>query len=482
MQINAMISSVFPQIPKREYGGVLMWQDTYSDILTEARPRRFFSNLPFYRKRLDYFLILTILATSIFVLIIAVKFRIFQLWSDFLSSSRFLRISAYPLLISTIIIISGLIFRTILWFCYKPMTATGRENWPFVSVIMPALNEENSIIQSIDSIFRSDYPRGQIEVICIDDGSTDSTLFNMLKAKQEYKERLKVIHFTKNLGKRKALYAGLKKSKGEIIVTVDTDSQIDTSSLKNLVIPLIKDKSTGAVAGRVEVLNEKENFLTRMLSLHYSISFNFGRAYQSVYGAVFCCPGALTAYRKNILWKFIDEWISQKFLNIQCTYGEDRALTNQILKLGYMTRFQSNAIVYTRAPSRLRQMIKMYLRWSRSYIRESILFAKFMFSNYRSKNRLLPIFDFFFINLIHPFHLFSFVLVCYSFLVHPFFILRHIALLVIASFLLSLYYLKVKRTLTFLYGIPYGLIAAFCLWWIVPYSALTMKNQSWMTR
>jgi len=222
--------------------------------------------------------------------------------------------------------------------------------------------------------------------------------------------------------------------------------------------------------------------LTRMLAIRYSISFNFGRAYQNVYGAVFCCPGALSAYRKKVLQKFIKRWVNQKFLGTPCTYGEDRALTTEILKAGYRTRYQSNAVVLTKVPSTINQMNRMYLRWTRSYIRESVLFGRFMFSSYRSDQRLLPILDFFFLNFLHPFHIFSLGFVVYSFSVHPIFILRHCAVLVIFSFLLSLYYLRTKKSLTFLYGVPYAFITAFCLWWIVPYAAFTMRNQSWMTR
>jgi hyaluronan synthase len=78
--------------------------------------------------------------------------------------------------------------------------------------------------------------------------------------------------------------------------------------------------------------------------------------------------------------------------------------------------------------------------------------------------------------------MFSFGIVIYSFFIHPLFILRHFAFLVISSFLLSLYYLRTNRSLSFLYGIPYAMITALCLWWLVPFAALTMKNQSWLTR
>jgi hyaluronan synthase len=441
-------------------------------------------SLPSLKGKTDPILIFLIIVTSFLIVFLTLKLQILSLWLEFLKTNAILKIVFYPLLFSTVFIFSGIIFRTVLWFRYKPMSLDYDKSieWPSVTVIMPALNEEESVELSIHSIFKSIYPQDKFQVICIDDGSTDSTLEKMKKAKQIYKDKLRIIAFKNNLGKRKALYVGLKNATGQIIITVDSDSRIGRNAIRNIVVPLIKDKNTGAVAGRVEVLNEKQNFLTRMLAIRYSISFNFGRAYQSVYGAVFCCPGALTAYRKDILEKFIHEWVNQKFLNTPCTYGEDRALTTNILKLGYMTRFQSNALVYTKAPAKFNQMNRMYLRWTRSYLRESVLFAQFMFKNYRPKNRILPILDFLFLNLLHPFHLLLICLLTYSFFIHPVFILRHLAFIVVMSFLLSLYYLRANRSFVFLYGIPYALITAFCLWWIVPYAALTLKNQSWMTR
>lgn len=441
-------------------------------------------SFPSLKGKTDPLLIGLTIVISVLVVVLTAKLQIFNLWIVFLKTDAILKNIFYPLVLSTLFIFTGIIFRTLIWFRYKPMSIGDDEqaDWPSVTVIMPALNEEDTVLQSIHSIFRTVYPKDRLQVICINDGSTDTTLEKMLEAREIYGENLRVISFKHNLGKRKALYVGLKNAWGRIIVTVDTDSRIGRSAIRNIVIPLMKDERTGAVAGRVEVLNEKKNFLTRMLAIRYSISFNFGRAYQSVYGAVFCCPGALTAYRKDVLEGFIHDWINQTFLKIPCTYGEDRSLTTNILKAGYMTRFQSNALVYTKAPTKFRQMNRMYLRWTRSYLRESVLFARFMFKNYRPKNRVLPILDFAFLNLLHPLHILLIGLLIYSFVMHPAFILRQLALIIIMSFLLSLYYLRAKKSLLFLYGIPYALITAFCLWWIVPYAALTLKNQSWMTR
>ncbi len=461
-----------------------MLEETIKDPEVEAQPKNILAGFRFSKEKIDPFLIFFTILSSVVIVLLAVKFRIFQLWSEFLNSSLFLKYMTYPLLFSALFIIGGLLFQTYLWFLYKPDALDKDEeiDWPFISVIIPAYNEEDSLSVAVDSVMTANYPKDKIEVICINDGSQDLTYFYMLRAKQKYGDVIRIINFKKNQGKRRALYSGFKSARGSIIVTVDSDSKVGRNALRNVILPIIKDKDTAAVSGRVSVLNEKDNFLTRMMTIRYGVSFDFGRAYESVYGAVFTCPGALSAYRSDVLNKFMKDWANQKFMGIPCTYGEDRGLTTYVLSLGYQTKYQSNAIVYTMVPPTIDGMNKMYLRWARSSIRESILFARFMFSPYREKNKFLPIFDFVFLNILYPFQIISLFLLFYSFLVNPLFLLRHIAFLTVAAFFLSLYYLKTNKSLKFLYGIPYALLTAFALWWIMPYAAMTMKNQSWLTK
>ena len=461
-----------------------MWEEAYEEVELESRPQSFHFSLPFLRDRVDPIAVFLIVTGGATVVIVAVKFRLLPMWIEFLKSSAVLRMSGYLLIVLGVIFVSGTLFRTILWLRYKPDKPESVEgaDWPSVSVIMPAYNEEELIAKAIDSIFAVNYPQDKLEVIAVNDGSEDMTLLYMQRARRRYGQKLRVVSFDGNLCKRRALYSGMKLARGEVIVTVDTDGKIGRSALRNLVVPLIKDPEVAAVAGRVAVLNERANFLTRMLAVRYAVSFDLGRAYQSIFGTVQVCPGALTAYRKSVLIPLLKEWVNQRFMNIPCLHVEDRALTTFILKAGHLTKYQSNAIVYSKAPSSFLQMNRMYIRWTRSYIRESVLFSRFMFTRYRKKGRLLPILDFFFDNLLHPFHLFAIGLISYSFIAQPIFILRQLAFLVILSFFLSLYYLRTNRSLAFLYWIPYGLITAFFLWWIFPFSALTLKNQSWLTR
>jgi hyaluronan synthase len=462
-----------------------MYEEAIDDMELEGQQAHgLLLNLKLLKDKADPFLIFFTIISSALILLLALKLRIFTLWSEFLQSNAFLRISTYPFLVAAIVVIAGLVWRTIIWFKYKPITIGPEEelDWPFLSVLMPAFNEEELITKAIDSVLGANYPQDKLELICINDGSSDLTLYYMKRAQQRYGARMKVINFPKNQGKRRALYAGVKRARGSIMVTVDSDSKIARSALRNIILPMIRDERVGAVSGRVAVLNEKENFLTRMLSIRYSVSFDFGRGYQDVFGTVICTPGALSAYRASVLKKFIHEWVNQKFMDLPCTYGEDRGLTTFVLKMGYMTRYQTNAVVYTHVPPTFSGMNKMYLRWTRSFIRESILFARFMFKPYRKEQRVSPILDFFFMNFLHPFHVLSIFIIFYSFVINPLFIIRHFAFLIAVSFFLSLYYLRTNKSLTFLYGIPFGLITAFFLWWIVPYAALTMKNRSWLTK
>jgi len=87
-------------------------------------------------------------------------------------------------------------------------------------------------------------------------------------------------------------------------------------------------------------------------------------------------PGALAAYRLSVVRDALQEWASQTFLGAPCTYGEDRALTNCILDRGFDTVYQGSAIVRTVVPATYGKLVKMYLRWERSYVREELRLAR----------------------------------------------------------------------------------------------------------
>ena len=269
--------------------------------------------------------------------------------------------------------------RLVLWALYRPCARVDEGALPSLAVIIPAFNEGPMVRRTIESALKSDYAAERLQVIVVDDGSTDDTAAHIAQAAAE-DARVSVITLPTNLGKRQALYRGfsLAKARGvEVVATVDSDSLVPAESLASLVAPLVTDARIGAVAGKVVVHNRDENLLTRMLGVRYILGFDFIRAYQSVLKTVWCCPGALQAYRLSLIAPHLEAWRDQRFLGAQCTNGDDHAMTNLVLSLGYDSTYQATAPVETVAPSTYSRLCKMYIRWGRSATREGLRALRF---------------------------------------------------------------------------------------------------------
>mgnify|MGYP001572911110 CR=1 FL=1 len=161
-----------------------MWEEVYEEIELESRPQGVRLTLPYFKDRIDPIAVFLIVTGGASVVIVAVKFRLLPLWIEFLKSSSVLRVSGYLLIFLAFIFVSGTIFQTVLWLRYKPETPESIEgvDWPSITVIMPAYNEEELIAKAIDSIFAVNYPQDKLEVIAVNDGSEDMTLLYMQRA------------------------------------------------------------------------------------------------------------------------------------------------------------------------------------------------------------------------------------------------------------------------------------------------------------
>jgi hyaluronan synthase len=304
----------------------------------------------------------------------------------------------------------------------------------------------------------------------------------MQRAQSRCPELIRLIRFPKNKGKREALYAGFTQGTGEIFVSVDSDSVIESDTLKQIVAPMLQDPKIGGVAGNVKVYNRSVNLITRMLWVRFVLAFDFLRASQSAYRFVFCTPGALSAYRREAILPILEEWRGQTFLGAPCTIGEDRAFTNLILRQGYDTVYQRSAVVYTTVPETYKGMCRMFLRWDRSNFRESYIQLKFMFNRYRRKHRVLPIVDFFIRELEFPLSCIFIPLLLVSIIISPLVLVKFLTALALVSFILTIYYLSTERDMDFVYGVLYAFYAFLFVKWIRPYAFLTLRDGRWLTR
>lgn len=261
-----------------------------------------------------------------------------------------------------------LLTRFALSLLYKPHPDAGIE--PRIAIVAPGFNEEDAVRASLTSLLDVDYPEDKLEIVAINDGSTDNTLEEMNKARGDSKSRIQVINFPENRGKRAAMAAGIRATKAEIIVVVDSDSKLDRDSLRNIVQPFA-DERIGAVSGHTDVDNADENWLSKMQAVRYFIAFRVMKAAESVFGCVTCCPGCFSAYRRAAIMPKLDWWENQHFLGVPSTFGDDRSLTNCVLRHWRVT-YQSTAHAVTIVPTGFYKFLRQQARWKRSWAREAV--------------------------------------------------------------------------------------------------------------
>jgi hyaluronan synthase len=269
--------------------------------------------------------------------------------------------------------------RFLLAYLHRPVPIDTRFE-PTVSFVVPAKNEEDNIYKTIERFAEVEYPKEKIEVIVVNDGSTDGTLTEMERAAKDVRQagipRVEIVNFEKNRGKRYAMAEGIKRATHDIVIFVDSDSFVEPSSVRHLV-KYFSIPDIGAVSGHTDVYNRNVNTLTQMQALRYYIAFKVYKAAESIFGNVTCCPGCCSAYRRSYLMEFVDDWLHQTFFGKECTFGDDRSLTNFMIR-HHKAAYSQEAKAYTVVPETLGKYVKQQQRWKKSWIRETFIASTFI--------------------------------------------------------------------------------------------------------
>ena len=378
---------------------------------------------------------------------------------------------------------AALIWRIWLWSGYRPMPPVEDARLPAVTVIIPAYNEGPLVRESIRSVANSRYPAERLQVIVVDDGSSDDTWDHILEGAAESPIPVLTLRQPRNMGKRHALYTGFQKASGDIWVTVDSDSVLHPDALRNGVSPLVRDPRIGLVAGNVKVLNRNDSLITRLLKVQFVLSFTFSRAYQSRIRGLLTTPGALSIYRASVVKPVLDAWMRQTFLGLPCLTGEDRAMTNLITAQGFHSFFQSNSVVWAHMPSTYPGMAKMYLRWARSNIRETVVLLSFLFTPFRR--------DYVWAFRINSVLIASTLIVPYFLIFNSYYLLltsppwlfKHAVIVAVFSIPMAAIYFRSERDSDFAWVIAYEFFWVLACQWIMPCAFLTCRRQgAWITR
>ncbi|MGC1483600.1 MAG: glycosyltransferase [Candidatus Acidiferrum sp.] len=221
---------------------------------------------------------------------------------------------------------------------------------PAVTVLIPAHNEQNVVVQTITSVLASDVK--SLRVIVVNDGSTDNT-GPLLDESFGHDPRVRIIHQV-NRGKAAALHRALGEAATDIVVTIDADTEIESDAISKL-LRHFSDPTVGAVAGNVKVGN-RSRWLTRWQALEYITSQNMEKRAFDLLNCITVVPGALGAWRK--------EAIEAAGGITSDTVAEDADLTIGIRRLGWRISYEEEAIAWTEAPDTASALIRQRFRWT----------------------------------------------------------------------------------------------------------------------
>ena len=359
---------------------------------------------------------------------------------------------------------------------------------PGVSIIIPCFEEEEWIQRTVHSCINQDYPVDKLEVIVVDDCSKDRSAERVEEIIAKLKEadtgdhayrvaeRIRFFRQSANLGKRDAMARGAREAKHELLVFVDSDSFLDPFAVRNIVQPF-KDKEMGGVSGRTDVANTYTNALTKMQAVRYSIAFRIMKAAEGYFDAATCLSGPLSCYRRDLVLKYMDSWLNQRFLGQKATFGDDRSMTNFILRHN-RTTYQDSAVCMTIVPRSYKVFLRQQMRWKRSWLRESLIASRFMWK----KEPFMALS--FYMGVLVP--IAAPVIVLYNLIyvpiMHRVFPTSFIVGMLMMSLLMSMAQLFIRRSTTWIYALWFCLYYEAVLLWQMPVAWVTFWKTTWGTR
>ncbi|MGE0794400.1 MAG: glycosyltransferase family 2 protein [Acidimicrobiia bacterium] len=236
---------------------------------------------------------------------------------------------------------------------YRPFTADHR---PGTSVVIPVVDEPEELFREV---LRRIVGQGPDEVLVVINGPANPALERIC---EEFHGVTWL--WTEVAGKRNAVRMGVEAATREIVLLVDSDTIWTEGTLRELVKPFA-DPRVGGATTRQRILAPDRHVLTRWADWMENLRNEYSMPAMSVLGTVGCLPGRTIAFRHRVLVDAMPAFLHAKFLGVFLEVSDDRTLTNETLKQGFKTVYQSTSVVYTDAPITWRKMAKQQLRWSR---------------------------------------------------------------------------------------------------------------------
>lgn len=252
---------------------------------------------------------------------------------------------------------------------------THLEEYPFVSIMVPAHNEGIVIEKTVRSLLSLDYPAERYEVIIINDNSSDNSA-QILKGIQDEKPAvtLKVINtdaVTGGKGKSNALNIGFNISKGEYLAIYDADNTPEKKALKYLVVTLSRNEDLGAVIGKFRTRNKSYNLLTRFINIETLFFQWMAQAGRWKLFKLCTIPGTNFLIRRSIIEE-IGGWDTKAL-------AEDTEISFRIYRMGYKIMFMPKAVTWEQEPQTFKVWFKQRTRWVKGNIYVIFKDIKYLF-------------------------------------------------------------------------------------------------------
>ena len=241
-----------------------------------------------------------------------------------------------------------------------------KNSLPKIAVIVPCFNEEQTVEGTLLSLLALDYPQDKLEVIAVDDGSTDNTLRTLEQFRSDPRVRI----FTKeNGGKHTAMNLGLKETGAELIGCLDADSEVAPNALL-IIAPLFQNEKISAVTPGIHV-KAPRTILQHMQHVEYQLSI-FNRYVFATLGSIFVTPGPFSFFRASVVrelggWHYAHS-------------TEDMEMALRMQAAGHLIANAPKAIVHTSTPRTLLTLFRQRVRWTYGWLRNAVDY-RHMFGN-----------------------------------------------------------------------------------------------------
>ncbi len=275
--------------------------------------------------------------------------------------------------ITNILLFVALYFEVFLLITYfeiiekekKSISIKTVSKYPSVSIIVPVWNEEKTVLKTIFSLLKLNYPKDKLSIFIVDDGSVDNTW----KVVQRFSKNKQIKLLRKeNGGKHTALNYALEFIDSDLVGCLDADSFVHPEALKRMVI-LFEDKEIMAVTPSIKLF-EPKGILQMIQKAEYIFGI-FLRKVFSYLNAIYITPGPFSIFRRDVF---------RKIGNYRHAHGtEDMEVAMRMQKNGMKIGNVHNAFIYTVGPNTLKNLYKQRLRWVYGFIKNVIDYRDMFF-------------------------------------------------------------------------------------------------------